>query len=75
MARQHHAVQHTCTVKGTNAETRKRVSITVQGRAAQVRARIETRINAGAQRLDFTDVTTGRTVWISLASGDLVAVS
>lgn len=65
----------TCKVKGVDARTGKRVHITVQGRASDVRARIEARARAGAQRLDFQDVTTGRTVWISLAAGDLVAVS
>jgi len=64
-----------CKVKGTTADSRKVVNITVQGRASEVRARIEARIRAGAQRMTFTDVTTERDFEISLAAGDKVAVS
>lgn len=69
----HHTVANTCQVKGRDTSGRP-VAIRVHGRASVVRARIESRINAGAQRMDFEDVTTGRTVTVSLAAGDKVAV-
>jgi len=64
---------NTCNVKGRDTSGRP-VSVTVQGRAPEVRARIEARIRAGAQRMAFTDVHSGREVEISLAAGDKVAV-
>lgn len=69
----HKRVQHTCQVKGRDGKGRP-VAITVQGRATEVRAWIEARINAGAQRMTFTDLNSGTEIEVSLAAGDKVAV-
>lgn len=65
---------NTCEVTGRTPEG-KRVRILVHGRAAQVRARILAKVEAGAQSMTFVNVETGGEVRVSLAGGSKVAVN